>query len=178
MHIQVLGIKFSRSQSRLTRKIILVLFEKIPRAFTLEGISKSQKSKITTNSSNSTTPLLIPISSPSPGHFEHLHNCESRLDARAGSPRKACCIFSSHSPQLKAGSEVLRYVPPPQPRVGNSRRPSVILNDSSFFYGIESATGTRPRQEVRYSISGVVGLYGCPHTDGSFAIYFVNPVIE
>ena len=32
----------------------------------LEGVSKNQKSKITTNSSNSTTALLVPIFSPSP----------------------------------------------------------------------------------------------------------------
>jgi len=35
-------------------------------AYTLEGVSKNQKSKITTNSSNSTTALLVPIFPPSP----------------------------------------------------------------------------------------------------------------
>jgi len=35
-------------------------------AYTLEGVSKNQKSKITSNSSNSTTALPVPIFPPSP----------------------------------------------------------------------------------------------------------------
>ena len=42
-------------------------------AYTLEGVSKNQKSKITTNSSNSTTPLLVPIFSPSPEYARPYH---------------------------------------------------------------------------------------------------------
>ena len=36
---------------------------------TLTGVSKNQKSKITTNSSNSTIPLCVPIFSPSPEYL-------------------------------------------------------------------------------------------------------------